>query len=93
VAWLTIREDDNALASFLSHLVEALRPIVPQLAGELLIPLQELGATIAQFALTTLINALDARSQPVTLVLDDWHHIHAPATIGAMDQLLADRAP
>jgi len=88
VAWLTIRDDDNALASFLGHIVEALRPIAPQLAGELLIPLQERGVTIAPFVLTTLIDALDVRSRPVTLVLDDWHYVHDPATIAALDQLL-----
>ena len=86
VAWLTLDACDAEPGHFLAYLVAALRPAVPQLAhASLLQPPAALMAVLA--------NALAALSQPLTLVLDDYHRLDSPPVDALLTQLLDHQPP
>lgn len=88
VVWLTVDHDDNNVVWFLAHVIEALRRTRPDLAGELGETLEEHGADAERYVLAELLNQIHARGEPLVLIIDDWHRITDPATIGAMEFLL-----
>ncbi|MEV6218081.1 protein kinase [Nocardia sp. NPDC051833] len=88
VAWLTVDEDDDNVAWFLTHLAEALRPTVPELADELDRLLEANADDPTRAVLTALVDGLHAGDQRVTLVLDDWQRVTAPASVAAVRFLL-----
>ena len=76
VAWLTLEEEDNDPARFLSYLIAALRQVDARI-GQSVQPL--LGSPQPpqpEALLTALINDVVAASRPCVLVLDDYHVIH-----------------
>jgi LuxR family maltose regulon positive regulatory protein len=75
VAWLTLDEDDNDLARFLTYVIAALQTIQPEVGAEVLAMLQSLPLPRSHMLLTLLINDLTARSEKSLLVLDDYHTI------------------
>ncbi|MDN2496806.1 hypothetical protein FHY52_08865 [Nocardia nova] len=88
VAWLSIDQDDNNVVWFLVHLVQALRPVSPEL-GEKLERLLELHGDAAQpYVLSSLVDGIHAAAQPVALVVDDWHRVSDAETISALGYLL-----
>jgi LuxR family transcriptional regulator, maltose regulon positive regulatory protein len=74
-AWVALDRGDNDPARFWTYVVEALRTAVPHIGGRTLALLRAPGAGILQVALPTLINDLGEQTQPVVLVLDDYHVI------------------
>ncbi|MGY0498470.1 protein kinase domain-containing protein [Nocardia sp. FBN12] len=86
VAWLTVDEDDDNVAWFLDHLAEAIRPAVPTLADNLDRLLEADDPTRA--VLTALIDGLHTSDQRVTLILDDWQRVTAPASVAVVRFLL-----
>ncbi|MDT2008933.1 protein kinase [Rhodococcus opacus] len=88
VAWLTVDRDDNHLVWFLSHLVEAIRRVRPEVVGELGQALEEHGSMVERFVLTSLINRLHDSEEALVVVIDDWHRITDAGPIDAMTFLL-----
>jgi serine/threonine-protein kinase PknK len=88
VAWLTIDDDDNNEVWFLAHVLEAVRPVRPALAGSLSQVLEEHGDDAGRYVLTSLIDDIHANDDPITLVVDDWQRVSDGETIAALGFLL-----
>jgi ATP/maltotriose-dependent transcriptional regulator MalT len=88
VAWLTVDDNDNNVVWFLATLVEAIRRADPDIGGHLGDVLEERGEDAEQYVLTSLINEIAERDEPLAVIVDDWHRVTAAAVIGAMDFLL-----
>lgn len=88
VAWLSVDADDNNVVWFLSHLIESIRVVRPDLAEELGQILEDHGDEADRFVLTALINEIHTSRDPMTVVIDDWHLVSDLATIAAMSFLL-----
>ncbi|WP_433761533.1 protein kinase domain-containing protein [Nocardia sp. CA-135398] len=88
VAWLTTDPDDDNIVWFLSHLVEAIRRVAPELARELGTLLEERSSDTARYVLSALIDKIHSGGQTMVLVIDDWHRVHAETTCAALDYLL-----
>ncbi|MFD4470111.1 protein kinase [Rhodococcus sp. NPDC058505] len=90
VAWLTVAPDDDNVAWFLAHLIEAIGRAAPHLSEELGQALEDHGRDAEAFVLTTLINRIhDAREQLV-LVIDDWHRVGGTESHSALAYLLTN---
>lgn len=93
VAWLSLDDGDNDPIRFWTYCIAALQTVEPTL-GEDLRPIllaPQLPAT--ETILTPLLNDLAAQSQPLTLVLDDYHVIAAPAIHEAITFLVEHLPP
>lgn len=88
VAWFSIDNDDNNVVWFLGHLVEAIQQVRPNLASELRQELEEHGDEAGRYVVTSLINEIHSTRERFAVVIDDWHRISDPETIGAMKFLL-----
>ena len=88
VAWLTVDDNDNNLVWFLTNLVEAIRRANPAVASDLGDLLEEHGENAGQYVLTSLVNEINERDEPMAVIVDDWHRVTAAAVIGSMDFLL-----
>ena len=74
-AWLTLDAADNDLARFLEYAVTAVQGVQPGLGKGLLATLQSPRPTPPQLLATLLLNDLDQITEPIALVLDDYHTI------------------
>ena len=74
-AWLSLEESDNDPVRFLRYVVAALQTAVPDLPDDVTGVLDEQSVVAVDGFLTDLLNALTAVSQPIILVLDDYHMI------------------
>lgn len=92
VTWLSLDRDDNDVAWFVSHLIEAVRRVDPSLPAELIDVLEQPSEDAPRYALTELINHVAAQGRPLVVFLDDWHLIDDPHTSSALDFLL-DASP
>ena len=88
VAWLSVDDNDNNLGWFLANLVEAIRRADPAVARDLGDLLEGRGEDAEQYVLTSLINEIAERDEPMAVIVDDWHRITAAAVLGSMDFLL-----
>ncbi|MCX4094390.1 serine/threonine-protein kinase [Nocardia sp. alder85J] len=88
VTWLTADPDDDNVVWFLTHLVEAIRRVRPELARELGALLQERSSDATRSVLSALIDEIHDSRQPVVLVIDDWHRVSGAGTRAAMTYLL-----
>jgi ATP/maltotriose-dependent transcriptional regulator MalT/serine/threonine protein kinase len=88
VAWLTVDHDDNNVVWFLSHLIEAIRAVIPALASDLGDVLEQHGDESERYVLSSLINDIHHSDRRMVVVIDDWHHVTDPATIAALRFLL-----
>lgn len=80
VAWLSLAEDDNDVARFLTYLLAALRPIAAADLGEsVLLLLQSPQPPPLRALLHTLAHELISGLPSCVLVLDDYHVISEPA--------------
>jgi LuxR family maltose regulon positive regulatory protein len=86
IAWLSLEESDSDPSRFFAYLIGALQTVNPTIGQDLMLnsPLPPL-----ESAMLVLINEITAVSQPLTLVLDDYHLITTPAIHQAMVYLLA----
>ena len=90
VPWLSIDSDDNNAVWFLAHLIEAIRTVRPALAHELGQALEEHGDDAERYVLTSLINDIHESGELLVVIIDDWHRITDPTTLGALDFLLSN---
>lgn len=73
-AWLTLDKSDDDPAVFMNYLIAALRTVVPGIGAATLTLLAQAAAPPVLLA-RQLLNELDALSQPLVLVLDDYQVI------------------
>ncbi len=92
-AWLTLDTADNDHARFLSYVLAALQVAVPGVASDLVAPLRSPQPPSAEAVVTVLVNELAPLSNPVILVLDDYHAITSPAVNSAVAYLLEHLPP
>ena len=85
VAWLSLDEDDNDFARFLTYLIAALQTIRPEVGKDVLALLQSSPLPHSHTLLTLLINDLMAISEKSILVLDDYHAIETETIDQALD--------
>ncbi|MGW0040362.1 protein kinase domain-containing protein [Rhodococcus sp. NPDC003348] len=88
VAWLSVAPDDDNVVWFLSHLVESVSRLAPELADELGQALEDHGKDAQAYVLTTLINRIHTAKRRVAIVIDDWHRVSSPESLEALDYLL-----
>lgn len=95
VAWLSLDEADNDVARFLTYFVAALQRVhepigqdVPGAFSNLENGSVHTDQEWAEVVVTVLINQVCALNEPVVLVLDDYHLIHAQAVHDAVVFLL-----
>ncbi|MFW0794446.1 protein kinase [Gordonia sp. CPCC 205515] len=88
VGWLTLDDDDNRLSWFLTHLVEAIRRVNPDVTADLDEPLEDHRTNGDQCLLTALINAIHEHGERIVIVVDDWHRVTDADAIASMDFLL-----
>ncbi|MCK4726465.1 MAG: hypothetical protein KAT29_11705, partial [Anaerolineales bacterium] len=84
-AWLSLDKNDNDLVLFTSYLIAAIRTILPNACSDTLVLLRSLQTPTIEYLVGTLINEIDALTEPVLLAFDDYHFIND----GAIQQLLA----
>jgi LuxR family maltose regulon positive regulatory protein len=77
-AWLSLDEDDNDLARFLT-LIAALQTILPEVGTDNLALLHATPVPPSHMLLSRLLNDLTAISETSILVLDDYHTIETEA--------------
>jgi LuxR family maltose regulon positive regulatory protein len=92
-AWLSLDEDDNELARFLTYLIAALQTIQPEVGTEVLVLLQSSPLPPSHTILTLLINDLTAISERFILVLDDYHTLETDTIDQALDFFLDHLPP
>jgi LuxR family maltose regulon positive regulatory protein len=92
VAWLSLDERDNDPALFWTYLVAALKTAVPGVGANTLSLLQS-PKPPGEAGLVILLNDLDAISNDVVLVLDDYHVIDAREVQDGMAFLLEHLPP
>ena len=79
VAWLSLDEDDSDPVRFLLYFAASLQQIEPDLDQEIVGILQTSPSMPMKTAVTALINEIGALTEPIILVLDDYHLIQAEA--------------
>ena len=92
VAWLSLDQRDNDPALFWTYLVAALKTAAPGV-GESALSLLQPPEPPSEAGLVTLLNDLDAISNDVVLVLDDYHVIDARDVQDGMAFLLEHLPP
>jgi LuxR family maltose regulon positive regulatory protein len=93
VAWVSLDEGDNDPALFLAYFIAALRRVDERIGGTALSLLQSPQPPPDPVVLTTLVNDLAAVSDPLILVLDDYHVIKTPPIHQKMTFLLEHLPP
>lgn len=84
-AWVSLDAGDNDPVRFVRYVCAALENAGPEAAAPARLLVQSPQPPPLDDALTLLLNGLEALPAPVTLMLDDYHEIEAPA----VHQLLA----
>lgn len=79
LAWLSLDEADNDPARFLAYLVAALQGTARRIAEDVLPSWGALTTPSVEALLAPLLNDLADATEPVLLMLDDYHVIHAQA--------------
>jgi len=74
-AWLSLSEDDNDFALFLSYFLAAIQSMFPDSLEETLAMLSAPNLPLLDVLARSLINELDQIERPFILVLDDYHSI------------------
>ncbi|MCL4247992.1 MAG: hypothetical protein KJ065_07575 [Anaerolineae bacterium] len=92
-AWLSLDEDDNDPARFLTYVISSLTRLEGIDSDEILSLLNSPQAPAPGTMLALLINHLEASPQPLVLVLDDYHVIVAQAVHNAVTFLLEHLPP
>lgn len=92
-AWLSLDADDDRTLWFLSHLIECLYGVHPDLEPTLPKLLEERPDDAEDFLLPQLINHVDAADRPTVVVLDDWHLISSERTREVFARLLRHSSP
>ncbi|MCQ4118921.1 serine/threonine-protein kinase [Rhodococcus tibetensis] len=88
VAWLTVDGDDNNVLWLLSHVIESITRVRPELTTDLGQIVEEHGAAAAQSVLSILINTIHENGEDLALVVDDWHRVTDRTAVAALAFLL-----
>jgi LuxR family maltose regulon positive regulatory protein len=96
LTWLTLDEDDNDPARFLTAFIVALQQLNPTCgvaAQSLLTSQVHRGADVRRVASVLINDVLETISHPFAVILDDLHLISQPSIYVALDYLLEHRPP
>lgn len=93
VAWLSLDEADSDPVRFLTYFICAIQTVLPKVGDGVLSLLESGSATVSDALLTMLLNDIAANSEPMVLMLDDYHVIEAPAVDEALTFLLQHLPP
>ncbi|MBI5031416.1 MAG: tetratricopeptide repeat protein [Chloroflexi bacterium] len=93
VAWVSLDQEDNDVARFITYLVAALQTIEPDVGMAALAMLQPPQAIQLNTALTTLLNEIAGIPDQLVLVLDDYHLIRTQPVHDALTFLLDHLPP
>jgi LuxR family maltose regulon positive regulatory protein len=92
-AWLTLDEADNDLPRFLAYVAAALQQVDEEIGASLMSAVQSPQLPPIEKLLTALLNEIAQRTDPIILVLDDYHHLSEASILEAMDYWLAHQPP
>ena len=92
VAWLSLEPNDDDPARFLMYVSAALATIDPEPVRGIQALLETLPAIPPQQILTTLLNGLANRHEPIALALDDVHNLEL-AAVNALLAFLIEHCP
>ncbi|MFI5537985.1 protein kinase [Nocardia sp. NPDC051900] len=87
-AWLSVDHDDDNVVWFLSHVVNAIRRVHPNVAGGLADILAERSDDAVHQVMAALINEIHNQGETIALMVDDWQRVTSPATTAAMEFFL-----
>jgi ATP/maltotriose-dependent transcriptional regulator MalT len=87
-AWLAIDSDDDITVWFLSHLIEAIRRTLPDLAETLQQVFEGHLENAQHYVLNALIDCLHSDKQTLALVMEDWHRVSNGETTKALAYLI-----
>lgn len=93
LCWVNLDEGDNDALHFWRYVVSALAERQPALVEPVLRLLNALIAPPITAVLNALINQLTGLEQPLLLVLDDYHHIHAEEVHNSLNFFLDQLPP
>ncbi|TFC49697.1 LuxR family transcriptional regulator [Cryobacterium sp. TMT1-21] len=86
--WLSLDRDDNNTIWFLSHLLEAIRRVMPELDDEWQVLLEGQPDDAERYVVPALVNAMDAAGENIVIALDDWHLVTDSRTRAVIHRLL-----
>jgi LuxR family maltose regulon positive regulatory protein len=89
VAWLSLDRDDDEIARFLSYLLAAIHAVCPRIGENAIALLHSSPSPPVKSSLAALINELEALDERLVVMLDDVHHLQAPAIVEALESLIA----
>jgi len=92
-AWLTLDERDQDVHQWLRYLILALQGIAPSCGHSAAALYDDLLPPPPEVVLTSLLNDLAELTEPCLLILDDYHHVRAPAVHRALVFLLEHLPP
>ena len=92
-AWVSLDEGDGDASRFWSYVVAAVEGAAPELPGTAGRRLRGAGVAIADEVLPVLVNELTTLTQPLVLVLDDYHVIAAEDVHAGVNYLLERLGP
>ena len=87
-AWLSLDSRDNDPVRFWSYVLAALRTVASGVGVGVDDALRSAGGDLTELALPLLVNALASLSDPIVLVLDDYHAISSADVHQSMDFLV-----
>jgi LuxR family maltose regulon positive regulatory protein len=93
VAWVSLAEGDNDPASFWAYATTALQTIQAGIGEIVHAAFESPHPMPIKSALTQLVNQVAQVSDPIVLVLDDYHAISTPAIHSALSFLLENMPP
>ncbi len=88
IAWLSLDEADNDLLRFWRYVIASLRTVFEEIGQEVVVILESEPVIDWESLVTLLINDISEFSGALTLVLDDYHLIHANAIHSSLSFLL-----
>jgi LuxR family maltose regulon positive regulatory protein len=91
-AWLSLDEADNDLPRFLAYLAAAFQQVDEEIGAPLLNALQSQQLPPMEKILTGVLNEIAARTEPLILVLDDYHLLTANRKHKCVPQLNSNKA-
>jgi LuxR family maltose regulon positive regulatory protein len=92
VAWLSLDEDDNDPARFITYVAAALQRVEPELGSRALAALRAPGADLDGVVLPRFLNDLAGLDRDLVLVVEDYHVITDPDVHRALTYLI-ERSP
>ena len=93
VAWVSLDEADSEPGRFMAYLVAALQTVDPALGANVTAARQGPPPVPEPGTLTPLLNDIDRMARPITVVLDDYHSLNAPAVDEALTFVLEHHPP